>query len=61
MTKYFDNLKIQFFIGFIVAMTEIVFISFNGQNLELNPFGVPYDYLQIWTEIIGWDKGLAFV
>ena len=24
--------------GFIVAMTGIVLISFNGQNLELNPF-----------------------
>lgn len=25
--------------GFIVAMTGIVLISFNGQNLELNPLG----------------------
>lgn len=33
------KLRIQFFIGFIVAMTGIVLISFNGQNLELNPFG----------------------
>ena len=34
-----EKLRIQFFIGFIVAITGIVLISFNGQSLELNPFG----------------------
>ena len=33
------KLRIQFFAGFVVAMTGIVLISFNGQNLELNPLG----------------------
>ena len=34
-----EKLRIQFFAGFIVAMTGIVLISFNGQNLEVNPLG----------------------
>ena len=34
-----EKLRIQFFAGFIVAMIGIVLISFNGQNLELNPLG----------------------
>ena len=34
-----EKLRIQFFIGFIVAMTGIILISFNGQSLELNPLG----------------------
>lgn len=33
------KLRIQFFAGFIVAMAGIVLISYNGQNLELNPLG----------------------
>ena len=33
------KLRIQFLAGFVVAMTGIVLISFNGQNLELNPLG----------------------
>lgn len=34
-----EKLKVQFFIGFAVAMTGIWFISFNGRELELNPVG----------------------
>ncbi len=34
-----EQLKINFFLGFIVAMTGICFISFNGRELELNPVG----------------------
>ena len=34
-----EKLRIRFFAGFIVAMIGIVLISFNGQNLELNPLG----------------------
>ncbi len=34
-----EKLRIQFFAGFVVAMIGIVLISFNGQNLELNPIG----------------------
>lgn len=34
-----EKLRIQFFAGFIVAMIGIVLISFNRQNLELNPLG----------------------
>lgn len=33
------KLRVQFFAGFIVAMVGIVLISFNGQELELNPMG----------------------
>lgn len=43
-----NNLKIQFFIGFIVAMTGIVLISFNGQNLELNPKIIESSMLTIY-------------
>lgn len=43
-----NNLKIQFFIGFIVAMTGIVLISFNGQNLELNPKTIESSMLTIY-------------
>lgn len=39
----------QFFIGFIIAMIGIYLISFNGQNLQLNPFG---DILAIIAAII---------
>ena len=34
-----EKLRIQFFAGFMVAMIGIVLISFNGQNLEVNPLG----------------------
>lgn len=34
-----EKLRVQFFTGFIVAMVGIVLISFNGQELELNPMG----------------------
>lgn len=34
-----EKLRVQFFVGFIVAMVGIVLISFNGQKLELNPIG----------------------
>lgn len=44
-----EKLRIQFFIGFIVAMAGIVLISFNGQNLELNPFG---DLLAIIAAVV---------
>jgi drug/metabolite transporter (DMT)-like permease len=33
------KLRINFFIGFIVAMAGIFLISFNGSKLELNPIG----------------------
>ncbi len=34
-----EKLKVQFFVGFAVAMTGICLISFNGRELELNPVG----------------------
>lgn len=34
-----EKLKMNFFIGFIVAMAGIILISFNGTRLKLNPFG----------------------
>ncbi len=34
-----EQLKTQFFIGFIVAMAGICLISFSGSELELNPAG----------------------
>lgn len=34
-----EKLKVQFFIGFAVAMTGICLISFNGKELNLNPIG----------------------
>ena len=34
-----ERLRINFFIGFIVAMTGIILISFNGSQLKLNPVG----------------------
>lgn len=38
-TKSDEKLGINFLIGFIVAMTGIVLISFNGAELKLNPAG----------------------
>ena len=34
-----EKLRVQFLAGFIVAMTGIVLISFNGRILKLNPLG----------------------
>lgn len=34
-----EQLRSQFFVGFVVAMAGIILISFNGQKLELNPLG----------------------
>lgn len=34
-----EKLKARFFVGFIVAMTGICFISFSGSEFELNPVG----------------------
>lgn len=34
-----EKLRVNFFIGFIVAMTGIMLISFQGSQLKLNPFG----------------------
>ncbi len=34
-----EKLKVQFFIGFIVAMTGICLISFSSSELKLNPVG----------------------
>lgn len=34
-----EHLRVEFFIGFAVAMAGIFLISFNGSKLELNPLG----------------------
>lgn len=34
-----EELRPQFFVGFVVAMVGIILISFNGSKLELNPMG----------------------
>lgn len=34
-----ERLQTNFFVGFIVAMTGIILISFNGSQLKLNPVG----------------------
>lgn len=34
-----ERLRINFFVGFIVAMVGIILISFNGSQLKLNPVG----------------------
>lgn len=34
-----EKLRINFFIGFVVAMAGIILISLNGQQLKLNPVG----------------------
>jgi len=38
-TKSEGKLKVNFFIGFVVAMVGVALISFNGSKLELNPMG----------------------
>lgn len=44
-----EKLKGNFFIGFIVAMTGISLISFNGAKMELNPIG---DLLAVGAAIL---------
>lgn len=39
LMKSEEKLRVQFFAGFVVAMTGIIFISFNGARLQLNPLG----------------------
>lgn len=34
-----DKLRVQFFVGFFVAVAGIILISFHGSKLELNPVG----------------------
>jgi len=34
-----EKLHLNFFIGFVVAITGIILISFNGASLQLNPLG----------------------
>lgn len=34
-----EKLRVNFFLGFLVAMAGIVLISFNGSQLQLNPMG----------------------
>ena len=34
-----ERLRLNFFIGFIIAMAGIILISFNGSQLKLNPIG----------------------
>ncbi len=34
-----EKLRLRFFLGFLVAMTGIFLISFNGAKLQLNPMG----------------------
>ena len=39
-----EKLRVQFFVGFVVAMVGIILISFNGRKLEINPMG---DFLAV--------------
>ena len=39
LLKSEEKLRMNFFVGFVVAMIGIVLISFNGAKLELNPAG----------------------
>ena len=39
LLKQEEKLKANFFVGFLLAMTGICLISFNGSSLELNPLG----------------------
>ena len=39
LMKSEERLQTNFFVGFIVAMTGIILISFNGSQLKLNPVG----------------------
>ena len=49
LMKSEEKLRMPFFAGFIVAMIGIALISFNGQNLELNPLG---DLLAVAAAIV---------
>ncbi|MCM1393212.1 MAG: DMT family transporter, partial [Ruminococcus sp.] len=44
-----EKLKVQFFVGFIAALSGICLISFNGSKLELNPVG---DILAILAALV---------
>ena len=44
-----ERLRINFFLGFIVAMAGILIISFNGKELEIKPIG---DILAIAAELV---------
>lgn len=44
-----EKLRVQFFVGFFVAMVGIILISFNGSKLELNPMG---DFLAVAAALI---------
>lgn len=39
LIKSEQKLRINFFIGFAIAMAGIILISFNGSQLKINPFG----------------------
>ena len=39
LLKNEERLRVNFFVGFLVAMTGIILISFNGAKMELNPLG----------------------
>lgn len=44
-----ERLRTDFFLGFMVAMTGIIIISFNGSKLSLNPVG---DFLALIAALI---------
>ena len=44
-----EKLRVNFFVGFIVAMVGIVLISFNGTSLQLNPIG---DFLALLAAFV---------
>ena len=44
-----EKFRIGFFIGFIVAMIGICFMSYSGSKLELNPFG---DFLALLAALV---------
>lgn len=38
-TRSDEKLRVQFFVGFVIAMAGILCISLNGSQLQLNPLG----------------------
>lgn len=44
-----EKLRLRFFLGFLVAMTGIFLISFNGAKLQLNPMG---DFLAVAAALV---------
>lgn len=44
-----EKLRVNFFLGFAVAMVGIFLISFNGSKLELNPMGDLLALLAAWV------------